>query len=308
MNRWHPQNPWFAWFVLFLVIFKAVVLFCLFVLLGCRKIDPGIQSILKRKAVVYATCAQGHSMQPGSRQWSIAAQLHQVNQVQSLSPLLGHVRKFTTTIWIHGIWIHGLHYKYGVTHVLRDAEKLEELLYVYKSCVNHIGEQKKDSALSWQPLSPRYYQYIKWNTLPELQAFKGAKVSRSHPLSSKTDMHWCFEGLSNRIVHFSTGKSSDTIQHCIAAPMFYEACRINKTRQSEASLLRSKLSNSCGFQLSGWVVLRSEGGGAELQNSNWTLPDLRYLFQRLGERPETRGGLENRKPPWIDQCMMTLCC
>lgn len=42
---------------------------------GLRKIDPGIQSILKRKAVVYATCAQGHSMQPGSRQWSIASLL-----------------------------------------------------------------------------------------------------------------------------------------------------------------------------------------------------------------------------------------
>ena len=165
--------------------------------------------------------------------------------------------------WPIGIWIHGLHYEYGVTHVLRDAEKLEELLYVYESCVNHIGEQKKDSVLSWQPLSPRYYQYIKWNTLPELQAFKGAKVSRPHPLSSKTDMHWCFEGLSNRIVHFSTGKSSDktdTIQHGITAPMFYEACRINKTRQSEASLLRSKLSNSCGFQLSGVA----KWGGAEL--------------------------------------------
>lgn len=87
VNRLHQQNIWFPRFVLFFVIFKAVLLFCLFVcLLGCRKIDPGIQNILKRKAVVYATCAQGHSMQPGSRQWSIAAQLHQVNQVQSLSP------------------------------------------------------------------------------------------------------------------------------------------------------------------------------------------------------------------------------
>ena len=50
--------------------------------------------------------------------------------------------------WPIGIWIHWLHYEYGVTHVLRDAEKLEELLYVYESCVNHIREQKKDSVLS----------------------------------------------------------------------------------------------------------------------------------------------------------------
>lgn len=41
-----------------------------------RKIDPGIQNILKRKAVVYAHCSHGHSMQPSDRQWSLVAELH----------------------------------------------------------------------------------------------------------------------------------------------------------------------------------------------------------------------------------------
>eukprot|EP00438_Fugacium_kawagutii_P027260 Skav214353 [mRNA] locus=scaffold86:473721:476925:+ [translate_table: standard] len=45
---------------------------------GLRKIgqiDPDIQNILKRKAVVYAHCSQGHSMQPSDRQWSIGSLL-----------------------------------------------------------------------------------------------------------------------------------------------------------------------------------------------------------------------------------------
>jgi len=42
---------------------------------GLRKIDPGIQNILKRKAVVYAHCSHGHSMQPSDRQWSLASLL-----------------------------------------------------------------------------------------------------------------------------------------------------------------------------------------------------------------------------------------
>ena len=37
------------------------------------------------------------------------------------------------------IGIHWLHYEYGVTHVLKDAERLEEL---YESPVNHVGEEK----------------------------------------------------------------------------------------------------------------------------------------------------------------------
>ncbi|CAJ1397639.1 unnamed protein product, partial [Effrenium voratum] len=39
---------------------------------GVRKIDPGIQSILRRKAVVYAHCSQGHTMQSSEGNWSVA--------------------------------------------------------------------------------------------------------------------------------------------------------------------------------------------------------------------------------------------
>ena len=184
--------------------------------------------------------------------------------------------------WPIGIWIHWLHYEYGVTHVLRDAEKLEELLYVYESCVNHIGEQKKDSVLSWQPLSPRYYQYIKWNTLPELQAFKGAKVSRPHPLSSKTDMHWCFEGLSNRIVHFSQ------------LEVLTRLTRYSTVLQRQCSTAIWGITASLQALQLLWFPTEwcCEVGRcrlcriAELKLNT----DLRYLFQRLGERPETRGG------------------
>ena len=161
-------------------------------------------------------------------------------------------------------------------------------------------------------------------SIPEFQPFKGAKVSRLHPSSPKPDMHWYFEGLSKRIVDV-WGRSfgdTDRIQHGIAAPMFYESCG-NKTWRSEASLLRSKLSNSCGLQLS----VAKWGRGQHVQNPNWPLPDLRYLLQRLGERPETRGGKGdlaigkfcvdlklntlislNHTHRWIHQCKMTLCC
>lgn len=39
---------------------------------GLGRIDPGIQNVLRRKAVVYAHCAQGHPMQQSENQWSIA--------------------------------------------------------------------------------------------------------------------------------------------------------------------------------------------------------------------------------------------
>ncbi|CAK9089268.1 unnamed protein product [Durusdinium trenchii] len=42
---------------------------------GVRRIDPGIQTILKRKAVVYAHCAQGHIMQQSDGRWSLVSLL-----------------------------------------------------------------------------------------------------------------------------------------------------------------------------------------------------------------------------------------
>jgi len=39
---------------------------------GLRTIDPGIQRVLQRKAVVYAHCPQGHVMEPGTGSWQDA--------------------------------------------------------------------------------------------------------------------------------------------------------------------------------------------------------------------------------------------
>lgn len=55
--------------ICFLFFFDAVMM--LF-----RRIDPGIQTILKRKAVVYAHCAQGHIMQQSDGRWSLVPRLH----------------------------------------------------------------------------------------------------------------------------------------------------------------------------------------------------------------------------------------
>ena len=215
--------------------------------------------------------------------------------------MLGHVRKFTTTIstmahWdmdpLATLWI------WCDTCAERCWETRRITVRIWKLCESHRRTEKGLCPLMTATIPEilSIHQMKHTPRIASLQRSKGLKATSFIIKDRHALMFWGFVKPDSPLLTARSSDKTDTIQHGIAAPMFYGNLRHHCFAPSSPTLV-----------VSNWVVLRS----GEVQTVQNCRTQTEHRFQVFVPKTWWATGnsrRENRKPPWIDQCMKTLCC